>query len=255
MRIEGAKKKLVFATELSKSYDAADMAVIRDKVRNAPENIRILWNLAEGQMKILDKNYYDTAHYATADKGVRLNYFKDTVDNPRQYGIAPHCTLFHELGHLIDHFMGRQVYFHSEYFKGWKFGYTLRQEAEDYINATLNRLKREALAAGKSAKSIKKADAYDFIEKEITSMEHRQKADVSDIWEGATNGKVSDGWGHGKKYWKADSYNLTREAFAEMFCAVINKPESLLQIKRYFPESYKVFEEMIEEFVKNATKI
>ena len=56
MRIEGAKKKLVFATELSKSYDAADMAVIRDKVRNAPENIRILWNRFEGDMKILNNH-------------------------------------------------------------------------------------------------------------------------------------------------------------------------------------------------------
>ena len=221
---------------------------------NAPENIRILWNLAEGQMKILDKNYYGTARYSTADRGIRLNYFKDTVENPRQYGIAPHCALFHEVGHLIDHFMGRQVYFQSgSYFKGVKFGDTLRQEAEDYIKATLNKLKSNALAAGKSAKSIKKADAYEFIEREITLMEHRQKAEVSDIWEGATNGKVSDGWGHGKKYWKADSDHLSMEAFAEMFCAVINKPESLIQIKKYFPKSYKIFEEMIEEFVKNAT--
>ena len=45
LRIEGGKKGLIFATELSKNYDASDLAIISDKVRNAPENIRVLWNL------------------------------------------------------------------------------------------------------------------------------------------------------------------------------------------------------------------
>ena len=46
----------------------------------------------------------------------------------------------------------------------------------------------------------------------------------SDYWKGRDNGK---------------------EAFAEMFSATVNHPESLEQIKRFFPESYQIFLEML----------
>ena len=37
-----------------------------------------------------------------------------------------------------------------------------------------------------------------------------------------------------------------------MFSATINEPEALIQIKKYFPKSYKIFEETIDDFVKGA---
>ena len=44
-----------------------------------------------------------------------------------------------------------------------------------------------------------------------------------------------------------------QEAFAHMFCATIHNPEALANIKKYFPNSYKVFEEMIDDFVKGLS--
>lgn len=103
---------------------------------------------------------------------------------------------------------------------------------------------------GKSAKSIKKADAYDEISKELKRLEKVNAHEISDIWHGATKKKVEGYFGHTQAgYWN-DSASLPKESFAHMFCATIHNPEALIQIQRYFPRSYKVFEEMIKEFVK-----
>ena len=42
-----------------------------------------------------------------------------------------------------------------------------------------------------------------------------------------------------------------QEAFAHMFCATIHNPESLANIQKYFPKSYKIFEEMVDEAVSS----
>ena len=45
---------------------------------------------------------------------------------------------------------------------------------------------------------------------------------------------------------------MPKEAFAHMFRASIQSPESLVVIKKYFPKSYNVFEDIIADFVKEA---
>ena len=48
--------------------------------------------------------------------------------------------------------------------------------------------------------------------------------------------------------------NLPKEAFAHMFCAIIQNPEALNYIEKYFPKSYEIFNEMIEEYVKGRVR-
>jgi len=58
--------------------------------------------------------------------------------------------------------------------------------------------------------------------------------------------------GHGKGYWKASPESkrgcatVGSEGFAEMAKAAINHLESLRRIKLYFPKSYDIFMEMLE---------
>ena len=46
-------------------------------------------------------------------------------------------------------------------------------------------------------------------------------------------------------YRRENAENLSREAFAHMFCNSVQNPESLNIIKRYFPKSYNLFKTMI----------
>ena len=70
------------------------------------------------------------------------------------------------------------------------------------------------------------------------------RSDISDMFEPVMNLSYPFGVGHGKKYWK--NRDNGKEGFAEMFSAEVNNPESLEQIKKFFPESYKIFREMLE---------
>ena len=88
--------------------------------------------------------------------------------------------------------------------------------------------------------------------REIRGMTDAQKADLSDIFEGATGAKVKGGWGHGKSYWDKGNGALAREAFAEFYSAHISNPEGLAVLRRYLPKSAAIFEDIIDAIEKGA---
>ena len=51
------------------------------------------------------------------------------------------------------------------------------------------------------------------------------------------------GAGHETEYWIGRDNG--KEGFAEMFSAAVSNPESLEQIKKFFPKSYEIFKEML----------
>lgn len=105
---------------------------------------------------------------------------------------------------------------------------------------------------------ISKERAYAKVQEEIMkNTTYLGRANLSDMFEGATYGRIDMGVGHGKSYWrdgtpKDSGINtfLATEAFTEMFSSIIANKESLENIKKYLPKSYKVFEEMIEVLTK-----
>lgn len=100
--------------------------------------------------------------------------------------------------------------------------------------------------------AIAKQRAYEEVTKGIRALTDAQKADLSDIFEGATSGKVSGGWGHGKEYWDSGNMALAKEAFAEFYSAQISNPESLAILKQYLPKPAAIFEDIIEAIEKGA---
>ena len=71
---------------------------------------------------------------------------------------------------------------------------------------------------------------------------------ASDTMNGATFGKVRDGWFHpGIGYWDPSGRHLATEAFAEMFAAHISTPQEWGTAVDYFPESCTMFETMLRE--------
>lgn len=100
--------------------------------------------------------------------------------------------------------------------------------------------------------AIAKRHAYREVSTEIRALTDAQKADLSDIFEGATGARVSGGWGHGKSYWDSGNRALAKEAFAEFYSAQISNPESLAILTKYFPKSASVFEDIIEAIEKGT---
>jgi hypothetical protein len=161
--------------------------------------------------------------------------------------------VYHEFGHNIDdiasrrrgNYLGLADDFQSERHEGYTLTDMLRREGKERVNRVWAELKKEAIAAGGKASDVRKFRAYDEIELELNRKSVLSTVDVSDMWCGITNEVVRPHYGHKKAYWK--TITVGKEAFAEMFSATIMNPESLEQIKYYFPKSYEIFEEIISE--------
>ncbi len=116
--------------------------------------------------------------------------------------------------------------------------------------------KKEITAAVKRDPVYKEAIGIDraceVVSKEIYAMTDAQKADLSDIFGGATGNKVDGGWGHRDGYWDNGNMALAKEAFAEFYSAHMSNPESLAVLRQYLPKSAQIFEDIIEAIEKGT---
>lgn len=266
-------------------YDGLDQkqkSAVASILKRSDENVRQVYLGYESMFKLLDGNWRGTAHYDPAANGVRLNLSEVfSSDGRRPQG----TTWFHEFGHMVDSLSGNI----SETYKGGAFARSIQSEVNAYIDARNKRLRdgfKKAVAekdtdwlvangymSSWKAEYIRenpdmektmlaelrhtKTYAYKAVADEIRHMDDAQKADVSDLFGGATVCKCDDGWGHSKAYWRPKGTQkgyelkpLAHEGFAEFFSAYTANPESREMLRKYLPESSKIFDEIIEEVLR-----
>jgi hypothetical protein len=243
---------------------------------------RKAWAKFEKEFKVIDPNFTGGA-CCSQTSGIKIDI--DKVKKGDR-GNAPYQTAFHEFGHNLDYLANEKLgnglsilpisYTHEDNI----FGKTLKKEAKDRVDSICKEMKAQLkehktdykwlsenefiveweysfyLAHGKLPSSgeikFKKDMAYLRLEKEIKAIPEIDRANVSDIFHGATNKKVNGGYGHYKTdYWKQD-HRLSTEAFAEMYDANMANQGQLDKIKEYFPESYKVFQEILNKIAEGG---
>lgn len=254
---------------------------VKGILKRSDKAARSVYLKHERDFVLLDGRWGETAHYSPTDGGVRLNLEKVfSKDGLRPQG----TTWFHEFGHMVDG-LNSNI---SETYKGGVFAKTIKKEANAYIDAR-NKEMREGFKKAVEAEDLdwlqsngymekwrvdflrknperidlalstlhhSKKDAYRSVADEIGKMGHAQKADISDLICGATLNKCEDGWIHDRDYWRpkgsGEDFTLMRlshEGFAEFFSAHTANQESLEVLRKYLPESSKIFEEMLEELI------
>lgn len=266
-------------------YDGLDQkqkSAVASILKRSDENVRQVYLGYESMFKLLDGNWRGTAHYDPAANGVRLNLSEVFASDGRR---PQGTTWFHEFGHMVDSLSGNI----SETYKGGAFARSIQSEVNAYIDARNKQLRdgfKKAVAAKDTdwlvangymsswkAEYIRenpdmektmlaalrhtKTYAYRAVADEIRHMDDAQKADVSDLFGGATVCKCEDGWGHSKAYWRPRGTQkgyelkpLAHEGFAEFFSAYTANPESREMLRKYLPESSKIFDEIIEEVLR-----
>lgn len=254
---------------------------VKGILKRSDKAARSVYLKHERDFVLLNGGWGGTAHYSPTDGGVRLNLERVfSKDGLRPQG----TTWFHEFGHMVDG-LNSNI---SETYKGGVFAKTIKKEANAYIDAR-NKEMREGFKKAVEAEDLdwllsngylekwrvdflrknperidlalstlhhSKKDAYRSVADEIGKMGHAQKADLSDLICGATLNKCEDGWYHDRGYWRpkgsGEDFTLMRlshEGFAEFFSAHTANPESLDVLRKYLPESSKIFEEMLEELI------
>jgi SPP1 gp7 family putative phage head morphogenesis protein len=214
---------------------------VKNILEKAPEVCQKVWNKYQSKIKI---NNYESKRAFYSPGG---DYIEFGIYGDRHNQAGNMTTIFHEVGHLFDRHSGVELFGGSytkvskEFDRYGMFDILLKSDTDKVVKEKWKELK-------KIDKATPKTQAYQAIESEIRALSNPQKADISDIFEGITKGKINGGWGHGKAYWK--NHDPSSEAFAEMYSASVNNPESLEQIKKYFPESYDLFLEILKEIAK-----
>lgn len=97
------------------------------------------------------------------------------------------------------------------------------------------------------ARIMTPANIRGFCQRVCDSLSIYERSDISDMFDGYFSQygvEYGMGVGHGAKYFRRKA-NLPIEAFAEMYSATMVDGVSLPVIKRFFPKSYGVFEQML----------
>lgn len=244
---------------------------VKRRVADAPENVQKVWKRYADRCKIKDAEYKGTAHYDREKKGIYLNKSGIMEDSKIDIGrgmetwSGAYDTLFHELGHHISGLWcdDQKIPLGGDIADAWrskkkfrdsdgKTGYTLNEmllkEGRSHLDSIMQELRADAKRNGLPPSGVSAKRVYDNLSGELKEKPIIAARDISDIWDGITKGKALGYIGHtfsNPKYW--DSISVGTEAFAEIFDAAINNPKSLAEIKSYFPQSYEIFEEIMED--------
>ena len=175
---------------------------------------------------ILNGNYSGPgpSHYSPAEHGVYYNAAEDEK-NVRGAG----ATYYHELGHMIDHACMRYQNLMSE---NAAFHHALVSDGQRLIQCYNNSTPEQR-------------------ERAVRNLCEGAWHSCSDLANFATNGHVCGGWGHSEEYC-ARAWAMEHEAFAHFFEASMGDSIKLQRLTKLFPNSVRVFNQMLDAIIKNA---
>jgi hypothetical protein len=236
-------------------YGKKHLAVIKEKLADGPQVARDIWNKAAPDFRTLPstdwrgrKRPASDAYYSPGEKGVWLSITRAAKEGGHQ---TPYQVVFHEFAHNMDAIFGQRAGYRKAFTRGYKdgaFGKMVMQEANAHIEAFMQLNGYTDRAAGEKAFCA-------YIQSKYPAL--LQRTDISDMFESSMGINYPFGVGHGyvkgtktrffERYGKDKAWIDTgSEAFAEMYSAMMSNPESWACIQDMFPESVKIFEEMME---------
>lgn len=200
---------------------------------------------------LVEGEFYDPRNrgfYNPATKEVNLNISMIDERSRRIGDTKDNRLFFHETGHLFDDNVLRKT-------KNIRIADDLTELRnkleEDYLNYANKVLKDKGLKELKSLARLSKE------QKETLNDDLRKDIDlknaISDILEGMTNGRVgghdAGHYGHGKNYWNR-TMALEKEATAHLFEAKMMKGERKEVFTKYFPNTFRYFDNYIDSLVR-----
>jgi len=249
---ETTKNVTINMGRFSDYYGQEHTQVIRDCLSKSPEPVQKIWNRYAPYLNSIDVEYRKNSHYDSEARGVRLHIAQSASGNDI---MAPYETVFHEYGHHIDYLMNLRygnkdpMTAYSEVYENGLLGGTIKKEAEKVLKDFGDSLVASGMYATVPERKELEELFCNTINSEFPGYDKTAIANVSDMFESVMLFTVNPfGAGHKAKnpqYWENEG-NRSKEAFAEMFSATISNSASLEQIKKYFPEAYAVFLEILE---------
>lgn len=231
----------------SKRYKEKQREEIAQLYSQAPYEIQQFYAKYGNEIgEMVDNARSKQAFFSPIKQRIQLNGKEDIEGSNYQnkYQVSAH-----EFGHNMDFLAGgKDVY---EYFseryrdeKGRTFGQIIEDEWHEYFK---NRYGLD------SKKDYMTPTVKEFCQEIKDNYGLKERADLSDMFEkfcvhNCGGPAYPFGIGHGSNYWRRTG-SLEKETFAEMLDATITNQEALEVVKKFLPNSYNAFMDMIRKDV------
>lgn len=213
------------------------------RLEQMPTNMKQLADLRISKLKATNfKAKNGQAYYSPKDKRIFMD-LRGALEFEKEYGLGDYKVFQHELGHFIDD-VGRTT--------GASLSMTPKYKTAmlDDLESFLRRFDNSATPGSWSKPANRKA-ASEYIRR----LDDNTQGSVSDIVGGYTDNKVVGKYQHSVAYW--NSTNQTNELASELFAHLWEaSSDSKLwkSMQEVFPQTTKVFIEIIDGVVKYYTK-
>ncbi|WP_415319809.1 minor capsid protein [Clostridium perfringens] len=197
---------------------------IMQYIDNSPDEVKKLVYENINEINFKDINFKDgAARYSPKEKGIYID-INDDFANKKAKG--QYTTVFHEMGHLIDHRLNNISV------KDEKFRNLIINDVNSFVNeySRINNINNPYEVSKLISDKLGKSPKFHS---------------VSDLCGGVTENIIVGKFRHRTEYWKNPN-KLPKEAFAHFFEATLRNDEDKLKlIKDIFSKSYSEFLNML----------
>lgn len=197
---------------------------IMQYIDNLPDEVKKLVYENINEINFKDINFKDgAARYSPKEKGIYIDINDDFANKK---GKGQYTTIFHEMGHLIDHRLNNISV------KDEKFRNLIINDVNSFVNeySRINNINNPYEVSKLISDKLGKSPKFHS---------------VSDLCGGVTENIIVGKFRHRTEYWKNPN-KLPKEAFAHFFEATLRNDEDKLKlIKDIFPKSYSEFLNML----------
>lgn len=197
---------------------------IMQYIDNSPDEVKKLVYENINEINFKDINFKDgAARYSHKEKGIYIDINDDFANKK---GKGQYTTVFHEMGHLIDHRLNNISV------KDEKFRNLIINDVNSFVNeySRINNINNPYEVSKLISDKLGKSPKFHS---------------VSDLCGGVTENIIVGKFRHRTEYWKNPN-KLPKEAFAHFFEATLRNDEDKLKlIKDIFPKSYSEFLNML----------
>lgn len=197
---------------------------IMQYIDNLPDEVKKLVYENINEINFKDINFKDgAARYSPKEKGIYIDINDDFANKK---GKGQYTTVFHEMGHLIDHRLNNISV------KDEKFRNLIINDFNSFVNeySRINNINNLYEVSKLISDKLGKSPKFHS---------------VSDLCGGVTENIIVGKFRHRTEYWKNPN-KLPKEAFAHFFEATLRNDEDKLKlIKDIFPKSYSEFLNML----------
>lgn len=252
----------LFSESISSQLTDMQQKQYEGMLRQAPDDIQVLFDKYKGDLNLADAKYKGGAHYKPWEKSVYMDIAEDLAGS--NYSPSGN-TFFHEFGHAIDGVngqfsksvrpeLGHEVSLRDVMSDEWNAWFGARHKELKDVYKKLGRQEFIATHSGinsfsKSQKSLLKGDAQSIILGELNKeYDIMERGDISDWLEYTTKKSYPLGVGHGTAY-HAKGDKTSKEIFAEITAAYVTNPKSLSLMKKMFPDTIRAYDKLIKGLI------